>query len=178
VSASTQGGAGNGPSTKPVLAANGRTVVFQSFASDLVAGDFNDRRDLFVLTLGDVDSEPDGMDDDWEVAFFGNLSHDGTADTDGDGATDLQEFLAGTDPTNANSVFRVLTIQSAGGGTKTLLWSGNSTRSYRAEFKDDLTVATWTALTGTISWNGTTASISDPTAGSATNRYYRVLRLP
>ena len=172
------GGAGNGPSTKPVLAANGRTVVFQSFASDLVAGDFNDRRDLFVLTLGGVDSEPDGMDDDWEVAFFGNLSHDGTADTDGDGATDLQEFLAGTDPTNANSVFRVLTVTPAGGGAKTLLWSGNPARSYRAEFKDDLTVATWTVLSGTISWNGTTASLPDPTAGSATNRYYRVLRLP
>ncbi len=178
VSANAGGGAGNGPSTKPVLAANGRTVVFQSFASDLVAGDFNDKRDLFVLTLGGVDSEPDGMDDDWEVAYFNNLSHDGTADTDGDGATDLQEFLAGTDPTNANSVFRVLTIAPAGGGTKTLLWSGNSTRSYRAEFKDDLSIATWTALTETISWNGTTASLPDFTAGSATNRYYRVLRLP
>ncbi len=178
VSANAGGGAGNGPSTKPVLAANGRTVVFQSFASDLVAGDFNDMRDLFVLTLGGVDSEPDGMDDDWEVAYFNNLSHDGAADTDGDGATDLQEFLAGTDPTNANSVFRVLTVAPAGGGTKTLLWSGNPARSYRAEFKDDLTVASWTALTGTISWNGTTASLPDPTAGGATNRYYRVLRLP
>ena len=177
-SASAQGGTGNGPSTKPVLAASGRTVVFQSFASDLVAGDFNDMRDLFVLTLGGVDSEPDGMDDDWEVAFFNNLSHDGTADSDGDGATDLQEFLAGTDPTNANSVFRVLTIAPASGGARTLLWSGNATRSYRAEFKDDLATATWTALTGTISWNGTTASLPDPTAGSATNRYYRVLRLP
>lgn len=170
--------AGKSRSTKPVLAANGRTVVFQSFASDLAAGDFNDMRDLYVLTLGGVDSEPDGMDDDWEVAYFNNLSHDGTVDSDNDGATDLQEFLAGTDPTNANSVFRVLTIQPAGGGAKTLLWSGNPTRSYRAEFKDDLAAVSWTALTGTISWNETTASISDPTAGSATNRYYRVLRLP
>jgi Tol biopolymer transport system component len=171
-------GMGNATSTKPVLAANGRTVVFQSFASDLVAGDFNDMRDLFVLTLGGVDSEPDGMDDDWEVAFFGDLSHTGPADTDSDGATDLQEFLAGTDPTNGNSVFRVLTVAPAGGGAKTLLWSGNPTRSYRAEFKDDLTATSWIALNGTISWNGTTASISDPSASGATNRFYRVLRLP
>ena len=35
--------------------------------SDLVAGDYNDKRDLFVVTLGGVDSEPDGMDDDWEI---------------------------------------------------------------------------------------------------------------
>jgi hypothetical protein len=178
VSANGQGGAGNGPSTKPVLAANGRTVIFQSFASDLVAGDFNDKRDLFVLTLGGVDSEPDGMDDDWEMAYFETLSRDGTLDWDNDGATDLQEFLAGTDPKNDGSVFRVLTVAPAGGGAKTLLWSGNPTRSYRAEFKDDLGAASWTALTGSISWNGTTASINDPTAGSATNRYYRVVRLP
>jgi Tol biopolymer transport system component len=178
VSAGTQGGAGNGPSTKPVLAANGRTVVFQSFASDLVAGDFNDKRDLFLLTLGGVDSEPDGMDDDWEMAYFETLSRDGSLDWDNDGATDLAEFLAGTDPKNDGSVFRVLTVAPAGGGTKTLFWSGNPTRSYRAEFKDDFNTPAWTALTGTISWNGTTASISDPMAGSATNRFYRVLRLP
>jgi Tol biopolymer transport system component len=178
VSANGTGGAGNGPSTKPVLAANGRTVVFQSFASDLVAGDFNDKRDLFVLTLGGVDSEPDGMDDDWEMAYFGTLLRPGTGDFDGDGASDLSEFLAGTDPTNGNSIFRVLTVTPAGGGTKTLFWSGNPTRSYRAEFKDDFNTPAWTALTGAISWNGTTASITDPTANSATNRFYRVLRLP
>src|SRR2546430_5386307 len=33
--------AGNGPSFNPVLAADGRTVLFQSFASDLIAGDYN-----------------------------------------------------------------------------------------------------------------------------------------
>jgi len=178
VSANAGGGAGNASSTKPVLAANGRTVVFQSFASDLAAGDFNDSRDLFVLTLGGVDSEPDGMDDDWEMAYFNTLSRDGTLDYDNDGASDRDEFLAGTDPTNGNSIFRVLTVAPAGGGSTLLLWSGNPTRSYRAEFKDDIAAASWAALTGTISWNGTTASITDPTAGSATNRFYRVLRLP
>ena len=35
-----------------MLAADGRTVVFQSFASDLVPGDYNYRRDVFVLRLG------------------------------------------------------------------------------------------------------------------------------
>ncbi len=41
----------------------------------------------------DLDSDNDGMDDDWELLFFGDLSHDGTADSDADGYTDLQEFL-------------------------------------------------------------------------------------
>ena len=178
VSVNALGRSGNGPSTLPVMAADGRTVVFQSFASDLVTGDYNDQRDLFVLKLGSPDSEPDGMDDDWEVVYFNNLSRDGSGDFDGDGVSDLQEFLAGTDPTDANSYFRVLTVTPAGGGSKLLFWFGNPSRSYRAESKDDLNTVNWTALTGTISWSGSTASITDPSAGSATNRFYRVVRLP
>src|SRR5206468_7498342 len=107
-------GSGNGSSTKPALGADGRTVVFQSVANDLVPRDYNDRRDVFVLRLGGGDTDEDGMDDDWEMAYFGALSRDGTGDFDGDGQTDLQEFLAGTDPTNIGSTLRVLTLSLSG----------------------------------------------------------------
>lgn len=46
------------------------------------------------------DTDGDGMDDDWEREFFGDLSRDGTGDLDGDGISDLQEYLDGTDPTH------------------------------------------------------------------------------
>ena len=101
---------GNRLSSSPVLSPDGRTVAFQSFASDLVPGDYNDTRDVFVVSLAGPDSDGDGLDDDWEVAYFNDLSRDGTGDFDGDGASDAQEFRAGTDPTNAGSVFRVLTL--------------------------------------------------------------------
>ncbi len=39
---------GNGPSSNPQLSADGRYVVFESLASDLVSGDTNDLRDVFV----------------------------------------------------------------------------------------------------------------------------------
>ena len=45
-------GSGNGASSQPVLGADGRTVVFQSFASDLAVSDYNDTRDVFVVKLG------------------------------------------------------------------------------------------------------------------------------
>jgi len=45
------------------------------------------------------DDDDDGMLDLWEIQFFGTLDHDGTADTDNDGATDLQEHDFSTDPT-------------------------------------------------------------------------------
>jgi len=50
------------------------------------------------------DIDGDGMDDDWEMEHFGNLDRDGTGDADGDGRTDLQEFLEGTNPNVAEII--------------------------------------------------------------------------
>ncbi len=49
------------------------------------------------------DTDGDGLPDGWEIANFGNFDQDGTGDVDGDGLTDLQEFLLGTDHTNPDS---------------------------------------------------------------------------
>jgi autotransporter-associated beta strand protein len=49
-----------------------------------------------------ADSDSDGMNDAWEVKYFGDLSaKDGTVDTDSDGATDLAEYVALSSPTDA-----------------------------------------------------------------------------
>jgi hypothetical protein len=54
-----------------------------------------------------VDTDHDHMADSWERHTFGDLSRDGTADSDAvggpDGVTDAEEFAAGTDPDNADS---------------------------------------------------------------------------
>lgn len=50
---------------------------------------------------GDVDQ--DGLDDRWELAHFGDLAQDAADDPDGDGFSNLQEYLAGSDPTLAAS---------------------------------------------------------------------------
>jgi hypothetical protein len=47
-----------------------------------------------------ADTDSDGMDDDWETAYFGDASRTGAGDYDGDGVVDLAEFEAGTDPTD------------------------------------------------------------------------------
>lgn len=46
----------------------------------------------------DTDSDGDAMGDEWENTYFGDLSHDGNSDTDGDGMTDLQEYRNRTNP--------------------------------------------------------------------------------
>src|SRR5207244_9334622 len=123
---------------------------FQSFASDLIAGDFNERRDIFVLHLGGTDSDGDGLDDDWEMTYFGDLSRDGRGDFDRDGQTDREEFLAGTNPTNDASLLRVLTLMGLNGGSARLLWSAVPGRTYRVQFKDSVSDPQWTDLSGDI----------------------------
>jgi hypothetical protein len=55
-------------------------------------------RKAFITVNPEWDRDGDGMDDAWELQYFGDLSRDGTGDFDGDGISDLQEFLDGTSP--------------------------------------------------------------------------------
>ena len=51
-----------------------------------------------------VDSDADGLPDDWEIMHFGNLDQGPADDTaDMDGLTNAQEYELGTDPTKADT---------------------------------------------------------------------------
>jgi hypothetical protein len=152
---------------------DGRTAVFRSFASDLVPGDYNDTRDVFIVRLGSGDSDGDGMDDDWEIAFFGNLNRNGLGDFDGDGQSDLQEFRAGTDPTNAGSILRAITVTQLS-GKATVVWNAIPGRSYRVEYKQNVDDPSWTVVSGEVRTNGSTGSMEDPDSSADTHRFYRV----
>ncbi len=179
VSRNRQGtGAGKGVSSHPVMAADGRTVFFQSYADDLAEGDYNRTADIFVLRLGAGDSDGDGLDDGWEVAFFGNLSRDGSGDFDNDGQTDRQEYLAGTDPTNGGSILRVLTLSSLSDGRTTILWNAVPGKTYQVQYKNSLMEAQWSTLPGLVTVGSATAALTDHSAGPQKQRFYRVVLVP
>jgi Tol biopolymer transport system component len=165
-------GPGNGASSRAVLSADGGTVVFQSLASDLIEGDYNDRRDVFVATLSMPDSDADGMDDDFEITYFGNMERSGAGDFDGDGHTDREEFLTGTNPTNDGSILRVISIAAPGGTTRQLVWSATPGRTYRVQFKDSL-LDDWSGLGGSVRAIASTAAVADD--ASNPHRFYRVV---
>jgi hypothetical protein len=54
-----------------------------------------------TFTVGDVDSDGDGLPDWWELQYFGNLSQGAGDDPDGDGVTNLQEYQQGRNPTKS-----------------------------------------------------------------------------
>lgn len=55
-------------------------------------------KDVTIKVNPENDRDGDGMDDAWEQENFGNLDRDGSGDFDGDGYSDLTEFLNKTDP--------------------------------------------------------------------------------
>ncbi len=168
--------AGQWGSSAPVLAADGRTVAFASFSGDLADGDYNEMRDVFVLRLGAGDSDGDGLDDDWEVGYFGNLDRDGSGDFDGDGATDAAEFAAGTNPNDNQSVLRALLLDEPDGGHR-ILWSAAPGRQYQVQYKDDLDNPDWINLGEPVVASGTAASAID-IGPSTSRRFYRILLMP
>ncbi len=98
---------------------------------------------------GVADTDGDQMPDDWELQFGLNPNNpaDAMQDLDGDGATNLQEFLAGTNPAQFSSVLRITTIESAGVTNAVLGFLAISNRSYMVEFKDTLAAPVWAPLT-------------------------------
>jgi hypothetical protein len=113
------------------------------------------------------------MDDDWEIAYFGNLNRNGLGDFDGDGQTDLQEFRAGTDPTNAGSILRAVTVTQLS-GKATVVWNAIPGRSYRVEYKQNVDDPSWAVVSGEVRINGSTGSMEDPGSSAETHRFYRV----
>jgi len=170
-------GTANHRSATPVISANGKVIAFRSFASDLIASDFNETQDVFIYAVSartGVDSDGDGMDDSWEQAAFGNLLHNGLADTDGDGFFDLYEYRAGTNPNDAKSVLQGELVRQLITDDVTLNWISAPGRVYRVQYKNSLSDTLWTDLAGTVAVSGSTGSILDDTAGSVSQRYYRI----
>jgi hypothetical protein len=144
----------------------------------MVPGDYNQGEDIFVGGIAGpafTDSDGDGMDDAWEMQFFHTLARDGSGDFDGDGATDLAEFLAGTDPTDADSYLHMhLSVDRS--GSALLTWPVVRQRTYRVEYKQDLGDSAWTDLAAPLTIIGDTAHAFDSSLNSA-QRFYRLVLL-
>jgi hypothetical protein len=70
---------------------------------------------------------------------------------------------------------RVLSITHDADVGVTLTWTAQSGRSYRIDYKDDLSDSAWTSLPGTIVAGSETASAIDTSIASATQRFYRIV---
>ncbi|HTB83122.1 MAG TPA: M12 family metallopeptidase [Candidatus Sulfotelmatobacter sp.] len=124
----------------------------------------------------------DGIPDAWRALFFGAASTNSPTSTnsttyaggdpDHDGMSNLQEFLSGTNPTNAASVFN-LTAQNPVTTTNAVALNSANGIVYRILSRDDLLSGSWNILADQVIGTGTNIYFPDPAASSLTKRFYR-----
>jgi hypothetical protein len=108
-----------------------------------------ERVDLSV-GIPSVDSNENGMDDAWEINYFGSNGGIPDADNDGDGLSNLGEYLAGTDPTDRNSALRFVHVYRHPSSGVVMEWASIEGRSYIVERSPTLLDSIWTQLSSNI----------------------------
>lgn len=123
------------------------------------------------------DADGDGAPDEWELSNGLNPQvADAEIDIDADGASNLNEYLAGTDPRDSSSVFRIVSI---GLGTPDdqleIEWRSISGRRYAIESSANL--EEWEVVSDSeITADAATTRLQFPKP--STSRTYRIRLLP
>jgi hypothetical protein len=129
-----------------------------------------ERVDLTVAAKP-LDSNGDGLPDYWVAQYFGGFANP-TNDFDHDGLSNLQEYLAGTDPTDPLSLLEFVNVDYAAGGA-TVTWTSTVGRYYRIVRSANLLTG-FAPLVGGLSATPPLNTYVDATATNQAPFFYRV----
>ncbi len=129
-----------------------------------------------VGDFGDVDDDNDDLPDAFEIANnlnpldpTGINGKDG--DKDGDGATNYEEFLSGTNADDINDVLAMTDLRFAGPNTE-VDWDAVPGKNYQLQTTDNVVSGNWQTVLFTTALSG----LETMTQGTDTNdvrRFYR-----
>jgi hypothetical protein len=125
-----------------------------------------------------ADANQNGISDQWETTYFGSASgaHDAKTDSDGDGASDYDEFMAGTSPVDKNDVLHFEAPTALADGRVQLSWPSVSGYSYRVVGSTD--AVTWTPYTSWTRANATRMVQTMPQLAPATGYFFQIQVMP
>jgi hypothetical protein len=122
-----------------------------------------------------VDTDANGLPDWWELQYFGHLTGtDPNADADHDGMSNLAEWLAGTNPTNASSCLQLIAIPSNNPNVFVVSWPSVAGKYYRLERATNLLTGFNSVVQTNIAATAPTNTVTDPAILPGNTRLYRV----
>jgi hypothetical protein len=151
-------------------------LVATNFASGLGGVQMTPATGVALTMLPDFDH--DGMADAWEAqyGFDTNNAADALWDFDGDNMINRDEYIAGTNPTNATSLLK-LTLNTTTSGVLEFLAESNI--AYTVQYRTNLTSAPWGNLTNISAQSqARTVQVNVPNPPPTLERYYRVATPP
>ena len=124
---------------------------------------------MFTDFIND-DTDGDGMLDSWEQQYFNTISPTSDTDTDGDGFTNLDEFIAGTNPTNANSLFNINVLGS--NNNFIIQWNAVDNKIYNVFINNDLRFGEFSNISGDLPYP--VNSYTDSVQRTENRQYYKL----
>jgi hypothetical protein len=121
----------------------------------------------------DPDDDNDGMPDTWETAnLLDPLVPDANQDPDGDGLSNIGEFIAGTNPQIPESVFEIGSVRMNGAVCE-ISFDTVTGRLYAVQCENTaLSLGTWSVLDSEIPGTGEEVTVTDTNVPAC--RFYRV----
>ncbi len=132
-----------------------------------------------IWVLASAGYPPSRISDEWKIKFFGSVTNPlaaDNADPDGDGQSNLQEYLAGTDPTSASSRLQFTDVHPGSGHSVSLHWLSAPAKNYLLETAPSLGSTNWTSV-GTYAGDGNLQE-STQNNNSEKARFYRLRLQP
>ena len=122
------------------------------------------------------DNDADGQADAWETNYAGfstNNAADALLDFDGDGMINRDEFVAGTNPTDALSLLQIILSTT---NTSTLEFVAQTNLDYTVQFRTNLSSALWNSLSNILASPQVRTVVVEVAAPPGVGeRYYRIV---
>lgn len=169
--------------TVPTNAAPGRSYTLHFLNADGapdIANQYNLESIPTALWVASEAQRPaELVSEQWKTNFFGSLTNpdaDANADPDNDGVPNWKEYLAGTNPTNAQSQLRLIqtsAVTNAGFHGVRLRWLSAPGKLYQVDSSPSATATSWTPVLTDLLGDGTVREITVTNAMDRL-RFYRL----
>lgn len=129
----------------------------------------------WITGMVSADGDGDGIPNEWEILYFGGFTNAvATTDSDGDGADNLTEYVSGYDPTDSNSVFKVVSFSAPPTGNSPFIitWNPVEGRIYNIGWSHSLVIDPFDDISGDLPYPA--GSYTDTVERTDLQNFYRV----